>query len=285
MKKSAGCLFIFLLFGLIFNLHLKAQEDNTVILATTTSVQDTGLLDVLVDTFHKKTGLTLKAIAVGTGQALELGRQGEVDILWVHSPDDEKQFVEEGYGLDRTTFMHNDFVILGPKDDPAKVIGFIKASEAFKKISVSKNIFVSRGDNSGTHKKELRIWKEAGIFPDKESYIEVGQGMAATVGVANEKQGYVLADRSTYLSLKKSIDLGIVCEGDKSLLNYYSLIVVNPLRGRRIHSSSQKFPKVNSEGAKSFMNFLLSKETRDIVENFGKEKYGGQLFFYDYKVQ
>lgn len=287
-KLFAGCLMLVIaVFAL--NQVLLAQQNRDVILATTTSVQDTGLLDVLVEAFRKKTGLSLKAIAVGTGQALQLGRQGEADILWVHSPDDEKQFVEEGYGLNRTTFMHNDFVILGPKNDPAKVIGSLKANEAFRKISGSKNLFVSRGDNSGTHKKEMKIWKEAGISPDRETYIEVGQGMAATVGVANEKQGYVLADRSTYLSLKKSIDLVIVCEGDKSLLNYYSLILVNPVRNKNSPSymtisngvNPQKFPKVNAGGAKGFFNFMLSKEAKDIIEDFGKEKYGGQLFFYD----
>lgn len=270
-KNILTCLLIVLSAWIFLNCY--AAEFKTVILATTTSVQDTGLLDVLVDAFHKKSGYTLKAIAVGTGQALQMGRLGEADILWVHSPYDEKQFVEEGFGTDRTTFMHNDFVILGPKNDPAKVIGSLKAGEAFKKISASKNLFISRGDNSGTHKKELKIWKEAGVSPVKETYIEVGQGMAATVGVANEKQAYCLADRSTYLSLKKSIDLIIVCEGDKSLLNYYSLILVNPKR----------FPKVNVEGAKSFFDFLLSKDTKDIVENFGKEKYGAQLFFWDLK--
>ncbi len=272
-KLTLICLSVFLSGALIFKCH--AADNRAVILATTTSVQDTGLLDVLVDAFHKKAGYTLKAIAVGTGQALELGRQGEADILWVHSPDDEKQFVEEGFGLNRTTFMHNDFVILGPKNDPAMVSGSVNAAETFKKIAASKNIFVSRGDNSGTHKKEIKIWEEAGIRPDKENYIEAGQGMAATVAIASEKQGYCLADRSTYLSLRKSIDLVIVCEGDKSLLNYYSLILVNP----------QKFSKVNAEGAKSFFDFMLSSDAKAIVENFGKVKYGGQLFFYDYKAQ
>lgn len=267
--------YILLLFVTVFISNGYAAENKNIILATTTSVQDTDLLDALIEPFQRKTGYTVKAIAVGTGQAIQLGKNGEADILWVHSPDDEKQFVEEGFGIDRTTFMHNDFVILGPKNDPAKVAGSEKAVEAFERIAVSKNLFVSRGDNSGTHKKELKIWKEASISPDKETYIEVGQGMAATVGIANEKQGYVLADRSTYLSLKKSIDLIIVCEGDKSLLNHYSLILVNP----------SKFPKVNTRGAMSFFDFMLSKEAKDIIENFGKEKYGGQLFFYDYKIQ
>jgi tungstate transport system substrate-binding protein len=255
-----------------FSLSAQAQESNTVILATTTSVRDTGLLDVLVEKFQKNTGLTVKSIAVGSGQAMQMGKQGEADILWVHSPDDEIQFVNEGYGTDRVTFAHNDFVVLGPKDDPAKIKGTKKAADAFKKITESGVLFISRGDNSGTHKKELKLWKAAGIQPDKKNYIEAGQGMAPTVTMANEKQAYVLADRSTYLSLKKAISLEILCEGDDALLNKYSLILVNPA----------KFPKVNTKGARSFYDFILSKEVKDIMENFGKEKFGAQLFFYDY---
>ncbi len=248
-----------------------AENNKTVILATTTSVQDTGLLDVLASLFQKKTGYTLKAIAVGTGQAIKMGTLGEADILWVHSPADEKQFVDEGYGTNRTTFMHNDFVVLGPKNDPAKIAGEKYAAEAFKKIAAQKALFVSRGDNSGTHKKEKAIWKEAGVSADKDAYIEVGQGMAQTVTIANEKQGYCLADRSTYISLKKTIDLIIVCEKDPLLINYYSLILVNP----------DKFPKVNTNGARALFDFLLSKDSKEIVENFGKEKFGEQLFFWD----
>ncbi len=271
MKLGSALISASLMIGLAFN--CSASENKNIILATTTSVQDTGLLDVLIDAFHKKTGFTVKAIAVGTGRALQMGRTGEADILWVHSPEDEKQFVDEGYGTNRTTFMHNDFVILGPKNDPAKIGGTKKAAEAFKKITGAKALFVSRGDNSGTHKKEKLIWKEAGVSPDKEAYIEVGQGMAQTIAVANEKQGYVLADRSSYLSLKKSIDLVIVSEGDTALVNRYSLILVNPA----------KFPKVNSGGARALFDFLLSKDSKGIVENFGKEKFGQQLFFWDLK--
>lgn len=272
-KRLVVCVLTFLLFVSLFNPHLEAQENRSAILATTTSVQDTGLLDVLIDAFQKETGLTVKAIAVGTGQALQMGRLGEADILWVHSPADEKQFVDEGYGINRTTFMHNDFVILGPKIDPAKVIGMKNAAEVFKKISSAKALFVSRGDNSGTHKKEKVIWKDAGVLPDKNAYIEAGQGMAKTVMVANEKQGYVLADRSTYLSLKKIIDLVIVSEGDQALINSYSLILVNP----------DKFPKVNANGAKALFNYLLSRDSQEIIENFGKTKFGEQLFFWDMK--
>jgi len=259
--------------AVVFITGIKAEENKTVILATTTSVQDTGLLDVLVGKFQKETKYIVKPIAVGTGQAIQLGRQGEADILWVHSPADEEQFVAEGYGTNRTTFMHNDFVILGPKNDPAKVMGAKSAAEAFKKIAGIKALFVSRGDNSGTHKKEKLMWKEAGVSPDKEAYIEVGQGMAQTIAVANEKRGYVLADRSSYLSLKKSIDLVIVSEGDEALINRYSLILVNPA----------KFTKVNSEGARALFDFLLSEDSERIVGNFGKEKFGQQLFFWDLK--
>ncbi len=275
LKKLVTGFLISLLCFVGFNLSLQAQESKPIILATTTSVQDTGLLDVLVEAFQEKSGYMVKAVAVGTGQALQLGRQGEADIVWVHSPDDEKQFVEEGYGVNRTTFMHNDFVLLGPANDPAKVEDTGNIIDAFKKISEAKVLFISRGDKSGTHKKELKIWQEAGITPEKERYLETGQGMAQTVQVANEKQAYSLVDRSTYLSLQKSLNLIIVSQGDEMLRNNYSLILVNP----------KKFPKVNAKGAKAFFDFLLSKETRKIVEDFGKEKFGQQLFFYDYIVK
>ena len=251
-----------------------AQE--TIRLATTTSVQDTGLLDLLINVFQKKTQYKVQTIAVGSGQAMQLGRTGEADILWVHSLDDEKQFMAEGYGVARITVMHNDFVILGPKNDPAQIKGIKKASDAFKKIAASKALFVSRGDNSGTHKKEKKLWETAEVIPDKEKYyIEVGQGMAAAITVANEKKSYCLADRATYLSLKKSVELVIICEGDVGLTNHYSLILVNP----------DKFPKVNSLGARELLNFLLSKKAKQIIENFGKEKYKEQLFFSDYPVK
>lgn len=275
LKKLVTCFLVFMLCFFGFNLPLQAQENNAVILSTTTSVQDTGLLDVLVEAFQKKSGYTVKAIAVGTGQALQLGRQGEADILWVHSPDDEKQFVEEGYGINRTTIMHNDFVLLGPANDPAKVKGTANIIDAFKKIYQTKVFFISRGDKSGTHKKELKIWQEAGISPENERYLETGQGMAQTVQVANEFQAYSLVDRSTYLSLKKLLNLIIVSQGDEELRNNYSIILVNP----------EKFPKVNAKGAKAFYDFLLSKETKQIVEAFGKEKFGQQLFFYDYSIK
>lgn len=274
-KKIIAGLCLALLTAPAFSGEAKPVKNKTVILATTTSVQDTGLLDLLLAAFQKKTGYLVKAIAVGSGQAMQLGRTGEADLLWVHSPDDEKQFVEEGYGNSRTTFMHNDFVLLGPASDPARIKGEKKAADAFAKIAASGALFISRGDKSGTHKKELKIWDAAKAKPAAKKYVEAGQGMAAVVGMANEKEAYVLADRSTYLSLRKTIKLEILSEGDEALLNRYSLILVK----------AEKFPKVNTEGAKAFFDFLLSKQTKKIVEKYGVEKYGKQLFFYDYKVK
>ncbi len=250
-----------------------AADNKTVILAATTSLQDTGLLDILAGAFQKKTGYTLKAIAVGTGQALKMGQDGEADILWVHSPGDEKRFMDEGYGIDRVTFMHNDFVVLGPKSDIANIKDSKDAAGAFSKIARSKAVFVSRGDNSGTYKKEKKIWEKAKVLPDKGRFVEVGQGMAATVRVADERQGYILCDRATYLSLKNTIHLIMLYEGDPLLVNSYSLIIVNPA----------KFPKVNTLGAKALFDFLLSGDTRKIIESFGKDKFEEQLFFWDYK--
>lgn len=253
----------------------KPDPRNIVRLATTTSVRDTGLLDVLNETFQKDGRYTLQAIAVGSGQAMQMGRAGEADILWVHSPDDEKRFVEDGYGTDRVTFLHNDFVLLGPAADPAKAAGGNKAAEAFRKIAAAKALFVSRADQSGTHKKELKLWEAAGLKPGGAGYLEAGQGMAGTLSVANEKKAYVLADRSTYLSMKKNLDLVIVCEGDAALVNRYSLILANAAR----------FPKVNASGARAYYDFVLSRPAREIIEKFGVEKYGQQLFFYDYAAK
>ena len=258
---------------LTFGCQNKPAPANIVRLATTTSVQDTGLLDVVADAFQKDGKYKLQAIAVGSGQAMQLGKTGEADILWVHSPDDEAQFVSEGFGTDRTTFLHNDFVILGPASDPAKIKGAKKAADAFKKIAAAKALFISRGDNSGTHKKELKLWDAAKAKPAKPAYLEAGQGMAATLTMAEEKNAYALADRATYLSMKKNIGLIVLCEGDDELINRYSLILVN----------TAKFPKVNAAGARAFFDFVLSRPAKELIEKFGQEKYGRQLFFYDYK--
>ncbi len=260
---------------LVFGCQNKPAPQSVVRLATTTSVQDTGLLDVLTDAFQKDGKYKLQAIAVGSGQALQLGRTGEADILFVHSPEDEAQFVAEGFGTGRTTFMHNDFVILGPAADPARVKGAKKAAAAFKKIAAAKAAFVSRADQSGTNKKELQLWNEAKVKPGKDKYIEAGQGMAATLTMANEKNAYTLADRATYLSMQKNLGLVVVGEGDEELINRYSLILVN----------AAKFPRTNAAGAKAFLDYVLSVPAKEMIEKFGLEKYGQQLFIYDYAVK
>ncbi len=266
---SLGIVFLLLLITGIF--AVQAQE-KTIILATTTSTQDSGLLDVLLPIFEKKTAYFVKTIAVGSGQAMAMGQKGEADVLLVHSPDAEKKFVAEGYGINRRLVMHNDFIIVGPPDDPAKIKGIKFSSEAFKKIASAKALFLSRGDNSGTHAKEKAIWKTSGINPEKEKwYQQTGLGMGQTLGVAAEKKGYTLADRGTYLAMKKSLNLDILVEGDAILLNIYHVIEVNPA----------KWPKVNRAGAKAFADFMVSKETQGIIKTFGVDKFGSPLFFPD----
>jgi tungstate transport system substrate-binding protein len=247
-------------------------QPKTIILATTTSTQDSGLLDVLLPIFEKKTGYFVKTIAVGSGQAMAMGQKGEADVLLVHSPEAEKKFISEGYGINRRLIMHNDYIIVGPLEDPAKMKGIKSSSEAFKKIASGKALFLSRGDNSGTHSKEKAIWKAAGINPEGEKwYQQTGLGMGQTLSVASEKKGYTLADRGTYLALKKNLGLDILVEGDAILLNIYHGIEVNPA----------KWPKVNSPGAKAFADFMVAKETQGIIKIFGVDKFGSPLFFPD----
>jgi tungstate transport system substrate-binding protein len=251
--------------------QVQAQQ-KTIILSTTTSTQDSGLLDVLIPVFEKKTGYFVKTIAVGSGQAMAMGQKGEADVLLVHSPAAEKKFVSEGYGINRRIIMHNDFIIVGPPGDLAKIKGIKLASEAFKKIASAQALFLSRSDKSGTHVKEMDIWKAAGINPEKEKwYQQTGLGMGQTLSVTAEKKGYTLADRGTYLALRKNLGLDILVEGDAILLNAYHVIEVNPA----------KWPKVNAPAAKAFADFMVSKETQDIVKTFGVEKFGSPLFFPD----
>ena len=250
---------------------VQAQQ-KTVILSTTTSTQDSGLLDVLIPIFEKKTGYFVKTIAVGSGQAMAMGQKGEVDVLLVHSPAAEKKFVAEGYGINRRIIMHNDFIIVGPPTDSAKIKGIKMASEAFKKIASAQALFLSRSDKSGTHVKEIDIWKAAGIKPEGEKwYQQTGLGMGQTLNVAAEKKGYTLADRGTYLALKKNLGLDILVEGDAILLNVYHVIEVNPA----------KWPKVNVPGGKAFADFTVSNETQGIIKTFGVDKFGSPLFFPD----
>jgi len=243
----------------------------TVILATTTSTQDSGLLDVLVPLFEKESGFQVKTISVGSGQAMKMGEKGEADVLLVHSPDAEKKFMAEGFGASRRLVMHNDFIILGPAADPARVKGS-KAAEAMKRIAQAGALFASRGDNSGTHTKEKGLWKAAGIDPEGQKwYQQTGLGMGQTLNVAAEKKAYILTDRATYLSLKKGLGLEILVEGDGKLLNIYHVIELNTIR----------WPKVNAKGARAFADFMVAKKTQEIIGRFGVDRFGAPLFFPD----
>lgn len=247
----------------------KEESKSSLVLATTTSTQDSGLLDMLIPEFEEKYGVMVKTIAVGTGEALKMGERGDADVLLVHAKDSEEELVDGGYGLERVEVMYNDFIIVGPEADPAGIGGEKNAADAFKKIAETGSTFVSRGDDSGTNKKEKKIWAEAGVDPAGQPwYVETGQGMGNTLTVAAEKQGYTLSDRATYLSKKETVDLVIVVEGDKALFNQYSVIVVNP----------EKHPDLdlNVEGAGDFVEFLTSDEGQESIGSY--EKYDTVLF-------
>ncbi|MFA7248336.1 MAG: substrate-binding domain-containing protein [Dehalococcoidia bacterium] len=241
------------------------------ILATTTSTQDSGLLDVLVPLYEKQTGDKVKVIAVGSGAALDLGRKGNADVLLVHSPAAEEAYMKEGAGINRTRVMYNDFVIVGPAADPAKIKGTKDAAAAMKAIAAAKAPFYGRGDNSGTQAAELALWKGAGLDVPKGQawYHETGQGMGPTLTVAVEKDGYTLSDRATWLSNADKTKQPVLVEGDKALFNVYHVIPVNPA----------KFPSVNKTGAEQFRAFMVSKDALAVISTFGKEKYGQALFY------
>lgn len=249
----------------------NAAGAKEIILSTTTSTMDSGLLDLLIPEFEKKTGIKVKPIGVGTGQALAMGEKGEADALLVHAPEAEKKVVDAGAAVNRQLVMHNDFIIVGPASDPAKLKGTKGAIESFKKIAAAKAIFVSRGDDSGTHKMEKNLWKKAGIKPEGSWYQQSGSGMGQTLNIASEKSGYTLTDRATYLATKKNLKLDILVEGDKALLNVYHVMQVNP----------EKFPKVNGAGGKAFVDFMVSPETQKLIGAFGVDKFGQSLFFPD----
>ena len=251
----------------------SAPSNPNLILATTTSTQDSGLLDVLIPLFETESGYTVQTVAVGSGQAMKMGEEGNADVLLVHAPASEVTFMESGFGKDRALVMHNDFIIVGPASDPAGIKGK-PVLDALKLISVGSGTFVSRGDDSGTHKAELTLWKKADFDPKAAAsawYLESGQGMGGTLTIASEKNAYTLTDRATFLANNANLQLEILVEGDKSLLNVYHVITVN----------NEKWPKANYDGAAAFLKFMTETSTQKVISQFGVDKYGQQLFISD----
>jgi len=247
--------------------------NKVLILATTTSTQDSGLLDVLIPLFETEFGYTVQTVAVGSGQAMKMGEEGNADVLLVHAPASEVTFMENGFGKDRALVMHNDFIIVGPVSDPAGIMGK-PVVDALKLISAGSGTFVSRGDDSGTHKAELALWKKAELDPKTAApawYLESGQGMGATLTIASEKNAYTLTDRATYLANNANLQLKILVEGDNALLNVYHVISVNP----------DKWSNANYDGALAFIKFMTASSTQEIIAQFGVDKYGQQLFIPD----
>ncbi len=253
----------------------KPLANTSIILSTTTSTENSGLLDFLLPIFKEDTGVEVKVVAVGSGQAIKLGEDGEADVILAHAKASEVAFVEAGHGLERFEVMYNDFVVLGPKEDPLKLLEDAKADvvKAFQLIAEGEGVFISRGDDSGTHKAELTHWKNAGVEPAGEWYVSAGKGMGDVIQMADEMQGYTLADRATYLSMMNNIDLAVVVEGDVQLFNQYGVIAVNP----------EKNEKINHEGAQAFIDWILSDKGQELIAEFGKEEFGQSLFIPNFK--
>ena len=251
-----------------FSVIVGAKENKEIILATTTSVRDSGLMDYLVPQFEKESGYRINLIAVGTGKALQMGRDGEADILLVHAKSSELEFMKDGHGVERRELAHNYFVLVGPKfDENIKTV-----EEAFQKIEKEKLTFVSRGDDSGTNKKEISLWENVNIEPKSDWYVSSGNGMGATLKIANELNAYTLSDIGTYLNLKDSLDTGIVVGEDESLLNLYSVMRIDPSKNKHI----------NEEGAKVLMEWLTSDEVKAKIGQYGIDRFGMTLFTPEY---
>jgi tungstate transport system substrate-binding protein len=262
--------------ALLVSVEASAQESYDLVLATTTSVRDTRLLDDLLPRFEAVTGISVRAVAVGSGQAMTLGRRGEADILMLHDPSGEEAFVEEGYGVERHPLMHNEFVIVGAPSDPAGIRG-LKAAEALRAIARvgtgtgTRALFISRGDRSGTHVKEDTLWGRAGVTPSGAWHWESGQGMGATIQIASELGAYTLSDIGTFLSRKEPPHLEILVRGDSVLINPYHVILVN----------QRRFPWVKSESARVLSAFLRSEATQRRIADFRREELGQSLFVPD----
>jgi tungstate transport system substrate-binding protein len=269
LKRIISVLF---LLALLLSACVPKSANSTLILATTTSTQDSGLLEVLIPLFEAESGYKVQTVAAGSGEAMKMGEEGNADVLLVHAPSSEVAFMDAGNGRDRFLVMHNDYVIVGPSTDPANIKSMTVTVDAFRAIYESGAQFVTRGDDSGTHKKELALWKSAALDPAGRAwYLETGQGMGASLTVASEKGAYILTDRATFLANKPNLQLEILVEGEKSLLNVYHVITVNP----------DKWPKANYEGALAFANFMIDPATQAVIARFGTDKYGEPLFVPD----
>ena len=269
MKKLIPNLFFSLLIAFSFNAPQALAQEKSVVVSSTTSTEQSGLFGFILPIFKMKTGIDVKVVAVGTGQALDIGRRGDADVVFVHDKPAEEIFVQEGYATKRNEVMYNDFVLIGPKSDPAKVAGGKDIQAAFQKIASTQAPFVSRGDKSGTHAAELRYWKGAGIAvsPSQTWYKETGSGMGPALNTASAMNGYILADRATWLSFKNRGDLTILAQGDPKLFNQYGVMLVNPA----------KYPSVKKAEGQAFIDWLISKNGQDVIASY--QIGGEQLFF------
>ena len=261
------CYFVGLMACAVFLAACGKPEHEALKLATTTSTESSGLLDVLVPAFQEKTGIAVRVMSMGTGKALRTARDGNCDLVLVHAPKAEEQFVNQGWGVNRRQVMYNDFVILGPATDLAEVRGTESAAQALKKIAASGSTFVSRGDDSGTHKKELELWRQINLEPAGQWYRSVGRGMGETLIMADQMKAYVLADRGSFIKLRKRIDLVVLVEGDKMLYNPYGIIAVNP----------EKYPQVKYVQAMKFIEFLSSQQGQNLI---GSYRLDGEILFH-----
>lgn len=270
MKKFIYKKYIIILLACIIfiGMTIKIHAQERLKIASTTSTDNTGLFNAINPPFENMFNCRVDVIAQGTGKALKTGEMGDCDIVFVHSRPAEDKFIQDNYGVNRRDVMYNDFIILGPKDDPAGIQGIKDATEALKMIAKNKVSFISRGDDSGTHKKEKALWKNAGVNPQGKWYIESGQGMGAVLQIANEKKAYTLSDRGTYLAYKQKVDLKILTESDPLLFNPYGIIAVNPA----------KHPSVNYIYAMAYIGWVTSPEGQSIIREFGKSKFGQALF-------
>jgi tungstate transport system substrate-binding protein len=269
MKKLISKLALSALLAISINSSQALTQEKTIVVSSTTSTEQSGLFDFILPIFKMKTGIDVKVVAVGTGQALDIGRRGDADVVFVHDKPAEELFVQEGYSTKRNEVMYNDFILIGPKSDPAKVGGGKDIQMAFQKIATAQTPFISRGDKSGTHAAELRYWKGAGIAvsPSQSWYKETGSGMGPALNTASAMNGYILADRGTWLSFKNRGDLTILVQGDPKLFNQYGVMLVNP----------EKFPSVKRIEGQQFIDWLISKDGQDVIASY--QIGGEQLFF------